>query len=327
MNQITTRKFETLRISLTTRCNLACNYCVEPGKKLGPQKGELSMPEMARAITLLSDHLKLKKLRLTGGEPLLGGQIEELLPLLKPLNIPMHITTNGQLLEAKLAFLQEMGVQKINISLDSLDPKNYRSITKGGKLDKTLQGIHKALAMGFQLKLNMIPMRGVNDHEIMDMVDFCIENKIELRFIELMRMGHLAQNGSFDSLFVGLQEIIQAIRAKYSVTQLPKIWGETALDFQVSDAADVAGNKIGKIGIIANESQPFCQGCNRLRLSSTGDILGCLSSTESFSMLPLLRKVDTEANKALGNILRSAMKTKQQDHFTGSNLWMQSIGG
>ena len=313
------RAFSALRVSITKACNLSCTYCVPIGGSLSNTK-ELSADEFFKAIKLLYEVLELKKIRLTGGEPLVSSKLPKLLPLLGSLPInDFTLTTNGQLLKEKIGILKENRVNRINVSLDTLSHEKFKEITRGGNLQKTLDGIDRALDAGLKIKVNMIPMKGLNEEEIVPLLDYCLERGIELRYIELMRMGHLADRDNFMEKFISLDYLLSEIKKHYPVVSRDSGKSATAKGFQIPET--------GHFGVIANDSAPFCTSCNRLRLTSEGDLYGCLSSTMKFPLKDLLKINEEDAKKELRNVLSKALATKQDFAFYGSNVPMKSVGG
>ncbi|MCP4294899.1 MAG: GTP 3',8-cyclase MoaA [Proteobacteria bacterium] len=314
------RQFKTLRVSLTTACNLACTYCVPEGEQLKCESNEISAIETVKIVQMLVKHLGINKIRLTGGEPLISNKLTELLPLIRPLKIvDLSLTTNGQTLAQKAFFLKENGIERINVSLDTLDPDNFERITRGGKLQKTLDGIKKAQSVGLKIKINMIPMRGVNEKEIVTMLDYCLDNDIELRYIELMRMGHLANLDLFQKKVIPLSVLLAEITEKYQFSRGNNSVGSTATRFEIEGR--------GHFGVIANDSEPFCGTCDRLRLTSDGKLLGCISSNHSFSVKNLLQELESDRKTKLDFIIKSALATKREISFDGSGALMKTLGG
>ena len=312
MNRPFQRQFQTLRVSLSRRCNLACAYCVAPGVNLrgGP---ELPPEALAQLVVRLVPH-GIKQIKITGGEPLLGERIDRFLPLVVGLGPEVSVTTNGQTLLEKLPLLQRFGVKRINLSLDSLDPAIFRKLTVGGDLSLSLAGLDQALAMGFLVKLNMVPMRGINAQGSADMLEFALSKGVELRFIELMPMGHLSGPSEFSKRFFGLEAILAQLRERFEFAEAERPWGRTAIQYRLAK---------GQFGIIANHSRPFCIDCDRLRLDAEGKLVGCLSSSESFPLADWLNKPEA----SLGPVLAQAMATKEPLAFVGSGRGMKSIGG
>ncbi|MCP4751165.1 MAG: radical SAM protein [Proteobacteria bacterium] len=314
------RRFQSLRLSITGDCNLACTYCVPAKRCVQSCDNDLPAGSLFRAVQLLTEMLGIEKIRLTGGEPLISPKLEEILPRLAPLSFQdISLTTNAQLLKDKVSLLKNNGIGRINISLDTLDPAKFNAITRGGDLRRTLDGIEEALKENIRLKINMVPVRDMNEDEVLDVLDFCLDRDIELRYIELMQMGHLTDRKEFEKKFVPVETIFEKIHRKYTFETI-----ETPVD---STANRYAIEGRGDFGVIANDSAPFCRNCNRLRLSSEGILYGCLSSTEKFPIGKILELPDDEAVKKLEPILTAALATKRDSSFDGSSLLMRSVGG
>ncbi len=314
------RRFRNLRVSLTAACNYACTYCVPNGKRLQAAEYELEGDELAYAVELLVDAAGIEKLRITGGEPLLSPKFDGLLPKLMalPLN-DVSITTNGQLIRRKAEVLLGSGLKRINVSLDTLDPVRFSQIARGGDLETVLDGIELLRAGGLKLKINMVPMRTSNADQIMPMLDFCLERGIELRFIELMNMGHLRRGNQYRQDFFGMDEILETIGERYEFTRTDAPYDSTAVRYEIPDG--------GVFGIIANESEPFCTSCTRLRLSSNGFIYGCLSNTACHDIKPILDLPRHQAIARLQGLLVNALADKQDVSFKGEVTVMKFIGG
>ena len=314
------RRFQSLRLSLTAACNLACSYCVPTGMRLSATNREMSSDEMIKSVRLLCRQLGIQKVRLTGGEPLISAKLDRVLPELNQLGLDdISLTTNGQLLEKKAAFLKDNGINRINVSLDTLDEKKFRTLTRGGELQKTLAGIEAAIKVGLKIKVNMIPILNSNDDEVVRVLEYCLERGIELRYIELMRMGHLAKHEKFVEEFVSLNRLLEMIGAKYVVQEIGLNMGSTSRRYQVEGG--------GTFGVIANESAPFCGSCNRLRLTAEGDIYGCLSSSQKFPIRHLIDMPPEQAEDKLSTLLTAALATKQNVSFFGSTTQMMTVGG
>jgi cyclic pyranopterin phosphate synthase len=314
------RRFRNLRVSLTAACNYACTYCVPNGKRLQAAERELEGDELAYAVKLLVDGAGIEKLRITGGEPLLSPKFDKLLPNLMalPLN-DVSITTNGQLVPRKADLLLGSGLKRINVSLDTLDPNRFSQIARGGDLETVLLGIELLRAGGLKLKINMVPMRTSNADQIMPMLEFCLERGIELRFIELMNMGHLRHGNQYGQDFIGMDEILETIGERYEFTRTDAPYDSTAVRYEIPAS--------GFFGIIANESEPFCTSCTRLRLSSNGFIYGCLSSSASHDIKPILDLPRHQAIARLQGLLVNALGDKQDLSFKGEVTVMKFIGG
>ncbi len=314
------RRFRNLRISLTAACNYACAYCVPNGKRLQAAVRELSAQEMGQAVALLIEAGGIEKLRITGGEPLLSPKFDALLPTVMALPLQdVSLTTNGQLLPRKAARIIDAGVRRINVSLDTLDANGFRAIARSGDLATVLQGIERMLQASIRVKVNMVPMRTRNANQILPMLDYCFERGIELRFIELMKMGHLRAGNQYLQDFYGMDEILEAIGQRYEFTRTDAPWDSTAARFEVPGQ--------GVFGIIANESEPFCSTCTRLRLSSDGWLYGCLSNARRHDLRPVLELPRPQALARLRQLLTRALGDKQSVSFRGEVTVMKFIGG
>lgn len=315
------RRFRNLRVSLTAACNYACTYCVPDGKRLVAAQDELSADAMLRGVAYLIEAAGIERVRITGGEPLVSPKLEAFLRGVSQLGLAdISLTSNAQLLTRKLPLLLECGIRRLNISLDTLDAAAFRSIARGGDLATVLDGLQQARAAGLQLKVNMVPLRGQNLDQVLPMLDYCLANGFELRFIELMRMGHLARDpNAFQRQFVGMPELLAMIGQRYAYSQAVAPLDATALRYEIPGQ--------GFFGVIANESVPFCRTCSRLRLSSSGWLHGCLSSSNRHYVGDLLDKPRHQALPALQGMLVKALADKQDVAFTGGATVMKIIGG
>lgn len=315
------RRFRNLRVSLTAACNYACTYCVPDGKRLVAAQDELSADAMLRGVAYLIEAAGIERVRITGGEPLVSPKLEAFLRGVSQLGLAdISLTSNAQLLTRKLPLLLECGIRRLNISLDTLDAAAFRSIARGGDLATVLDGLQQARAAGLQIKVNMVPLRGQNLDQVLPLLDYCLANGFELRFIELMRMGHLARDpNAFQRQFVGMPELLAMIGQRYAFSQAVAPLDATALRYEIPGQ--------GFFGVIANESVPFCRTCSRLRLSSSGWLHGCLSSSNRHYVGDLLDKPRHQALPALQGMLVKALADKQDVAFTGGATVMKIIGG
>jgi cyclic pyranopterin phosphate synthase len=317
IENVHTRTFKTLRVSLLNSCNLACDYCVagEPKSASSLSRSEKPLPYTALAEIIAKLHaiLGLETIRLTGGEPTLYTELPLLVKKLEGLNVPIKLTTNGLLLKNTLGKLPEKAFDSINISLDSLDENIFFQISRRKGLHKILEGIELAISKNIPVKLNCVVMQGVNENQILPLLEYASRRKIEIRFLELMRMGHV-QGESFESRFFSEARILAKIETQYALEKLTREPSSTANYWRT--------NTDFTFGIIANESEPFCQDCNRLRLDSMGNIYGCLSSNT-----PLRIVEHIENDLKVNELLMKAMAQKQPLKFKGSSLSMLEIGG
>lgn len=314
------RKFRNLRISLTASCNYACTYCVPDGKRLMKLNQELSTEELLYAVRLLKAAAGITKIRLTGGEPLLSNKFDPILTEVSLMGFSdVSFTTNGQFLLKKLQTIKASGIKRINLSLDSLQPSRFKQIARGGDLETVLSGLEAVLDAGIQVKINMVPIRNLNHDEIIPMLDFSLDKKIELRYIELMKMGHLLNSPEFDSNFFGMGEIMDLISTRYEFSKIKSKKSSTSQIFSIK-------NK-GTFGVIANTSHPFCADCNRLRITSNGRLYGCLSNAKNYDLRPILNLPFDRALEQLKLILPEAIKDKRDVSFSGEKTVMKFIGG
>ena len=314
------RRFSNLRVSLTAACNYACTYCVPDGKKLQPANMELDAGQMLNLVELLVEAGGIKKLRITGGEPLISRKFETFIRGVMDLPlVDVSITTNGQFLPRYVDVLEQIGLKRINISLDTLNADRFRAIARSGDLETVLGGIDQVLAAGMKVKINTVPLRSENADQLVPLLDYALDRGIELRYIELMNMGHLKRSDLYAKDFIGMNEILELIGTKYEFIQADAPFDSTAVRYEIPDR--------GFFGIIANETEPFCRTCSRLRLSSNGHLYGCLSNTKNYDMKPLLLVPDYVAINELQQILRLALGDKQTVAFTGETTVMKFIGG
>lgn len=309
------REFKTLRVSLLSRCNLSCVYCTmgeDEVKENNNHQHPVAAETLLLQIQQLHSVLHLETIRLTGGEPLL---YHELVPLIKGIGqigkIKIKLTTNGFLLERLALPMKEAGLQSINVSLDAVDEDIFFLMSKRTDVKRILQGIDAAIAGGLEVKINAVVMKGMNENQIIPLLDFAFERNISIRFLEIMAMGYLHENS--DKYLFTQDEILATIRQKYSFEKVERLDAATANYWKTSDGKT--------FGIIANESEPFCHDCNRLRLDSNGNIYGCLSSNH-----PIALNSDDDATLLISK-LQQAMNQKQAVKFTGSDLSMLHIGG
>jgi len=318
------RTFKTLRVSLTNRCNLECTYCVTGTGRTGVQNQPITSREKTEsllgAIGKLHEILQLRTIRLTGGEPLLFLDLAYFVTGLKAMGLDdIRLTTNGVLLKPQLTSLAKAGINRINVSLDAINPLIFRELSRRRSIMQILQGIEEAVRIGLPLKINTVVVRGINDQEIIPLLQYAAGLKIQIRFLELMSMGHLyndpgSQPKSFmNGRFYSQADILRNISTRHTFTAQPR---------RPSATANTWITREGQVfGIIANESAPFCTDCDRLRIDSEGRLFGCLSSN-----IPI--QTAHEDSDALWNKkLMIAMSQKQTDKFNGSALSMLNIGG
>ncbi|MGG9972585.1 GTP 3',8-cyclase MoaA [Ferruginibacter sp. SUN002] len=311
LTDIYNRNFKSLRVSLLNRCNFSCTYCTM-GEDDITEHTSIEAKHLLGTIHQLHEVLQLETIRLTGGEPLLYHDLISVIKGIKAIGIEdVKLTTNGFLLERMAKQLKDAGMQSINVSLDAMDEDVFFLMTKRSDVNRILNGIETALAVGLQVKINAVIMKGINENQLLPLVDYAFSKSITIRFLEVMAMGHLHSDPL--KYLVTEDVILETIATKYAFTKMKRNDSSTANYWQ-TDTGNV-------FGIIANESEPFCQDCNRLRLDSEGNMYGCLSSNHPISLK------DVSDDKTLIAKLQQAMEQKQLVKFVGSDLSMLQIGG
>lgn len=315
------RRFKTLRVSLTNVCNFGCVYCVNSEDKgalndiTSGSLSHLNYDELALLVIRLNKYLHFDSVRLTGGEPMLYQNLIPFIVLLKCNGInSVKMTTNGYNLKQKAKGLAAAGLMDINVSLDSVNPEVFRIIARRNFYQHVVDGIEAAIDNGISVKLNAVIMRGLNENQVLPLLEYAMSKNIGLRYLELMRMGHFYSK-NFNEYFFPMEEILSAISSKYPL--LPSAYRKpsaTARMYQLENGFE--------FGIIANESEPFCSDCDRLRLDSSGNIYGCLSEEKSEYIADIAGDEIILSEK-----LFEALKHKQPLKFKGSPLKMISIGG
>ncbi|MFL5786283.1 MAG: GTP 3',8-cyclase MoaA [Bacteriovoracaceae bacterium] len=268
------RKIRKLRLSLTDKCNLRCHYCMPIDSTFMDEEKYLSPEDYSSIVSELCDH-GLEELRLTGGEPLLRKNFEVIIERLSRLPLrKIGLTTNGIFLDRYLEILKANRVHHLNISLDSLKEENFRKITYGNHLKKVLANIELAQKMNFHIKLNVVAMRGVNDHELLDFVEYSKSTGIEVRFLELMRIGFACGNQA--DQFISASELISNLQKNFELKAVVKEMDSTSFNYLLSNGA--------QIGFIASESKAFCGQCSRWRLSADGILRACLLKDDGITI-------------------------------------------
>lgn len=316
------RTINYLRLSITDRCNLRCRYCMPAeGIRQGSRQDILSYEDCLKIVTAATD-LGVSKVRITGGEPLVRKGVVAFLAELanRPGIEDVALTTNGVLLASMAAELKNAGVKRLNVSLDSLQEKTFARMTRGGSLTSVLKGLERAEAVGLKIKLNMVVMRGFNDHEVLDFAELSQEHPWSIRYIEYMPT--IREPGWREQLVSGA-EVLSQLREKYSLSAITRdVSCGPAQPYRIAGAP-------GTIGVITPISDHFCGSCNRIRVTSTGQAKSCLFSHEAIDLKPYL----SADNEKLRQVLEEVITRKPARHemlgieSTNAPFSMAHIGG
>ena len=313
------REIDYLRISLTESCNLRCIYCMPEG--VAPKVcGETLTKENIFNIVEVAVELNIKKIRLTGGEPLLRQDIVEIVQGIKDRGIEkIYITTNGILLSEKIEKLKKAGLKGVNISLDTLDREQFNYITRGGDLERVLQGIEKALNLNLEVKINSVIMKDINENAIEELAKLTLNSQLDVRFIELMPIG---QGKKFTG--ISNNDIYNRLEKTFEFDRNYKEIKGVSTYYKLKDSK-------GNIGFISPINSCFCETCNKIRLTSDGVIKRCLNSKGNTNIKESLDKnVEKEEIK---EILEQEIFKKPERHLFGKENKdeelknMNAIGG
>jgi cyclic pyranopterin phosphate synthase len=319
------RQITDLRISITDRCNFRCVYCRSADPENYRDHDEiLSWPELDR-LALIFLRLGIRKIRITGGEPLVRDGVEDYITRLHALGVEdLSMTTNGHLLAERCERLLAAGLRRINISLDSLDPGRFERITRTKSFSTVMAGIDAAQESRLApAKVNAVLVRGLNDDEVESFAEFARDRGVIMRFIEFMPLD--ADRHWTRDLVVPAAEIHQRIQARWPLEQIPHERSETARKYRFADGAP------GEIGLIAPVTQPFCGHCSRIRLTADGKLRTCLFSKDDHDLRSLLREGASDDDVA--DFIRSIVMDKEEGHrinapgFVPPSRTMVFIGG
>lgn len=305
------RVHDYLRISLTDRCNLRCTYCMPEEGIVLREKSEFMTSEEIIEIATTFVQMGVKKIRLTGGEPLIKKDIINILTQLAQLPIELTLTTNAILVDRYIETFKKIGIKSLNVSLDSLQSKRMNAISRRDYFDRIMANIQLLLQSEIAVKLNVVLMRGVNDDEIIDFIEFTKNQKIDIRFIEFMPFSGNQWNRSKT---VSLQEILNKVEAHYSsVQKLDEKPNSTSRNYQI-------GSYKGTFGVISTVTNPFCDSCNRIRLTADGKLKNCLFSADESDLLTQLR-----AGKNIEPLIRMAV-TSKKERLAGMDSFETELG-
>ena len=323
-----------LRVSLTDRCNLRCSYCM-PADGLAwlPGRTILTDDEIVRLVRIAVELLGVDTVRFTGGEPLLRPGLASIIAGVRELRTTAGtppgtaLTTNGIGLDARVDELKAAGLQRVNISLDSLDRNRYAALARRDRLPEVLAGLAAAEAAGLRpVKVNTVVMREVNEADVLPLAEFCLARGYELRFIEQMPLG--PRHGWDRSAMVPAEEVLAALQRQYRLVPLPGRGAAPSEDWQVLDAS---GDVRGRIGVIASVTRPFCGACDRTRLTADGQVRNCLFSQTETDLRTPLRSGASDLE--LAELWQGAHLMKARGHgideagFEPPARTMSSIGG
>ncbi len=313
-----------LRISVTDRCNFRCTYCMpEEGMQWMPRSEILTFEEIERLARICVERYGFDGIRLTGGEPTMRARIATLVSKLAALGVDVAMTTNGATLRNCAHELRDAGLNRLNISLDSLDREKFARMTRRDELDNVLLGIATAKSAGFDpVKINAVIERGVNDDEIVDLARFGRDEGVEVRFIEFMPLD--AGDEWQRNKVVGQDEIVAMLSAVWSLEQVPARGAAPADRWRYVDGG-------GTVGVIPTVTKPFCGDCDRVRLTADGQFRTCLFATDEFDLRAALR--DGETDDEIARRIHAAVGTKWAGHqisqvdFVRPVRTMSQIGG
>jgi GTP 3',8-cyclase len=326
------RPLRDLRISVTDRCNFRCVYCM-PKEVFGanyqflPRAQILTFEEIARLGRIFVEH-GVRKIRLTGGEPLVRRDLHLLVAMIADIpDLDLTLTTNGSLLARQASLLKDAGLKRVTVSLDSLDNQIFKAMNDVDfPVEKVLEGMDAAAQVGLgPIKVNMVVKRGMNESSILPMARFFREKGYILRFIEYMDVGHT--NGWRMNDVVSANEIIKMIHAEMPLEPLgPNYPGEVAGRWKYKDGS-------GEIGVVASVTQPFCRDCNRARLSAEGDLYTCLFAVQGFNLRNLIRSgaTDEEVSQAIVSVWNKRSdrysELRSENTISLPKVEMSHIGG
>jgi len=295
-----------LRVSVTERCNFRCQYCM-PEKPFSwvPKENLLSFEELFLFIKAAMDE-GVNKIRITGGEPLLREDLDRFVKMINDHNpnVDLAMTTNGFLLPEAAQRLKNAGLKRLNISLDSLKADVAAKIAQKDVLSHVLKGIDKALEVGLKVKINMVPLKGINDNEIVDLLEYCYNRGMKVRFIEYMENRHA------DESLKGMhgKEILEKIKEKYTIRAVGREGASPSFNYIIEETGY-------EFGLIDPHKHDFCESCNRIRLTAEGFLIPCLYFDEAMSIAEHVKKGDVEA---ASQVLAQVLKDKPKE-----NRWIE----
>ncbi|MCV6623608.1 MAG: GTP 3',8-cyclase MoaA [Cellvibrionaceae bacterium] len=317
------RQIDYLRLSLTDRCDFRCVYCMAEDMEFLPRAQVLSLEECETLVETFVQ-LGIKKVRLTGGEPLIRNGVVELVRRLK--QIPgleeLLLTTNGSRLEELAPTLKAAGLDRINVSLDTLDADRFKALSRTGKLEKVLAGLQAAKAAGFErIKLNSVILKNRNADELENLVEFALRERFDISFIEAMPLGHIDDHQRSEE-FISSADIQDVLQKRWQLKDSNYRTGGPSRYWQINDS---------QIGFISPHSDNFCASCNRIRVTAEGRLLLCLGNEHSLDLKAIMRRYPGETQR-LKNSIIDAMGNKPERHHFDINetqivRFMNTTGG
>lgn len=299
------RRVDYVRLSVTDRCDFRCVYCMGEEMTFLPHGEVLSLEELyqvAEAFVALG----VKKIRLTGGEPLVRREVIKLIRAIGKLEVELSITTNGSQLPQMAEALREAGVNRLNISIDSLQEERFKRLTRSDKLNQVKAGIQSAVATGFdRIKLNAVIMKGRNDDEVLDLVDYARDLGVDVSFIEEMPLGVISEHDRGE-VYCSSDEVREIIEQRYSLQPSTEQTAGPSRYYRMADSET-------RVGFISPHSHNFCSECNRVRVTVEGRLLLCLGNEHSVDLKEVLRD-HPEDSKHLQQVLIQAMDLKPEKH-------------
>jgi len=291
-----------LRVSVTERCNFRCQYCM-PEKPFSwvPKENLLSFEELFLFMKVAMDE-GVNKIRITGGEPLLREDLDSFIHMIhdyKP-EIDLALTTNAYLLPQTAQRLKDAGLKRLNISLDSLKPEIAQKIAQKDVLGPVLKGIDKALEVGLGVKINMVPLKGINDNEILDIMEYCHARHIKVRFIEYMENRH----ANIELRGMHGKEILAKVKEKYTIHALGREGASPSFNYKIEENGY-------EFGLIDPHKHDFCENCNRIRLTAEGNLIPCLYFDEAMSIADAVKEGNIEG---AANVLAQVLKDKPKEN-------------
>lgn len=302
------RHIDYLRVSVTDRCDFRCVYCMSENMTFLPKRDVLSLEELERLCGAFIN-LGVKKLRLTGGEPLVRKNI---MSLFRGLSTHLQsgaleeltLTTNGSQLGRFAQELADCGVKRVNVSIDTLDEGKFKDITRWGRLDQVMDGLAAADAAGLKVKINAVALRGVNDDELGDMLQWCGDRGYDMTIIEVMPMGEIGGDARLDQ-YLPLSMVRSKLSERFTLEDIAYKTGGPARYVQVKETG-------GRLGFITPLTHNFCESCNRVRLTCTGTLYMCLGQEDAADLREPLRR--SESNDALIEAIHEAIARKPKGH-------------